>query len=416
MFKNLDKRKVLLIALLIIGLGVLGWLVYIAARPEPPPANVNNANVGPGPGFPPVNGNTNLGGINLPPPETNVNVSGVPTFPEISPVASGGPTATPTLTQGPALTPVGGAGGEAMYYDPSDGKFYEISPDGTRRALADASYPAAERVTWSPGRSQAILEFPDGANIIYDLKAKKQYTLPKEMTEFSFSPEGEKIAGKFMGENVADRWLVTVNPDGSALTGVEPMGENADKVDVEWSANNQVVALSRTGQPRGLFEQHVLLIGFQGENFKGLNIEGRGFVPRWSPDGNRLLYSVYNDTTNYRPTLYLVDGATDRVGGNKQSLGLQTWADKCTFIGGTAYCAVPQSLPDGAGYVRELANNIPDTIWKVDIATGAKTTVAQPVGDGGSGLTANNLTVSGDGRFLYFTDANGRLRSVQLKP
>lgn len=415
MFKNLDRRKVLLVALLVIGLAVLGYLVYLATRPGPEPPVNGNANVGPGPTFPPINGNINLGGVNLP-PFANTNVGGVPEFPQASPIAIGGPTATPVLSQGPVVDPVGTEGGGAVYYDPRDGKFYEVMPDGSRRQLGEAAYPAAEHVTWAPGQDKAILEFPDGANIVYDLKSNKQYTLPREMTEFSFSPEGAKIAGKFMGEQVADRWIVTVNPDGSALTGVEPMGENADKVDLEWAANNQVVALSRTGQTQGLFNQQVLLVGFQSENFKGLNIEGRGFEPRWTPDGQRLLYSVYNDSTNYKPTLYLVDAATDRVGANKQALGLQTWADKCTFSSGTAYCAVPTQLPDGVAFARELARGIPDNIWRVDLATGATTVVAQPVGEGGSGLTATNLTVSVDGRFLYFTDASGRLRSVQLKP
>lgn len=418
MLDYIDRRKVILVALLVIGLGVLGYLVYLAIRPEPqPPINVNNANPGPGTGFPPItNGNFSLGNINLPPFGNGNTNTPEPSFPVASPVASGGPTATPLLTQGPVVNPAGAEGGSAVFYDARDGKFYEVSADGTRRQLSDTAYPSAQHVTWSRGQDKAILEFPDGANIVYDIKSQKQYTLPREMTEFSFAPDGSKIAGKFMAEQPADRWVVTVNADGSALTGVEPMGENADKVNVEWAANNQVVALSRTGQDQGLFNQQVLLVGFQGENFKGLNIEGRGFDPRWTPDGQKLLYSVYSDTTNYKPTLYLVDAATDSVGANKQALGLQTWADKCSFTQGAAYCAVPQSLPDGAGFVPELARGVSDYIWKVDLATGATTIVAQPVGENGTGLSATNLTVSGDGRFLYFTDADGRLRSVQLRP
>lgn len=419
MFENLDKKKILLITLLVVGLGVLGWLVFIATGPTPQQPVNGNVVGGPGPSFPGTNGNVSFGNgaINLPPPtNANANVSQLPGGPAVSPVAAGGATGAPVLNSNPTLAPVAEAGGAAAFYDSRDGKFYRVSADGTRQTLSDVSYPGAQTVTWSPGQAKAVLEFPDGSNIVYDIKTNKQYTLPKEMTSFSFAPDGSKLAGKFMADNPADRWVVTVNSDSSGLTGIEPMGDNADKVTVEWAPNNQVVALATTGQPQGAFRQEVLLVGFHGENFKSLQIEGRGFQPKWTPDGQKLLYSVYSDQTNYRPMLYLVDAATDRVGNNKQALNLQTWADKCTFASGAAYCAAPTSIPDGAGFVPELAAGVPDNIWRVDLTSGASSLIAQPVDSTGAALTASNLTVSSDGRYLYFTDSQGRLRSVLLKP
>ncbi len=416
MFANLDRKKVLLVAGVALAVAVLVWLVLrLLAKPQPPQPPVNQ-NLNRPVNFPVgVNGNLNvspIGGTNLPLANGNVNVPGGPGG---SPVASGGPTATAAITSGPALAPTAGAAGSVRYYNPTDGKFYELL-GGTAHTLSDASYPEAQNITWSPQKSSAILEFPDGAKVLYDFDKHKQFTLPKEMTEFSFAPDGQKIAGKYLGTNPANNWITTVNPDGSGLTGVEPMGENADKVEVAWSPNNQVVALSRTGDPAGLFQQNVLLIGFHGENFRQLTVDGRGFDARWTPDGNRLLYSVYSDTTNYQPTLYLADASADRVGANKQALQLNTWVDKCTVEGGVAYCAVPTQLPQGAAFSRELAAGTPDYIYRIDLATGGTTLVAQPLGQNGAGLTASNLTVAGDGSMLYFTDSQGTLRSVKLKP
>jgi Tol biopolymer transport system component len=252
--------------------------------------------------------------------------------------------------------------------------------------------------------------------VLYNFDKQKQYTLPKAMTEFSFAPDGQKIAGKYLDTNPANNWITTVNPDGSGLTGIEPMGENADKVQVNWAPNNQVVAFSRTGDPAGLFQQNVLLIGFHGENFRQLTVDGRGFDAQWTPDGSRLLYSVYSDRTDYKPMLYLADGSSDSVGANKQAVALNTWADKCTLEGGVAYCAVPKTLPQGAGFSRELAAGTPDYVYRVNLSTGGTTLVAEPLGQNGAGLTVNNITVSADGSWLYFTDARGILRSVKLKP
>ena len=83
--------------------------------------------------------------------------------------------------------------------------------------------------------------------------------------------------------------------------------------------------------------------------------------------------------------------------------------------GTTAYCAVPESLPEGAGYVPEVADNTPDLIYKIDLTTGAKTLLARPTGDRNN-YTVEQLMVSSDGSVLYFVDKQtGRLYSIKLK-
>src|SRR3989339_101145 len=374
MFANLDKRKLLLIGGVILAIIVLIWLIFLAFRPPTEP--VPGVNEGPGgPGTLPSVGNLN---INTNEPEIS---TGQPLFPQAAAVADGGRTASPALTSGSTLQPFGSAGSSARYYDESTCEFYEIQPNGDRTVISQNRYCNVQNVTWSPDGKASVLEFPDGANIVYDFASGKQYTLPKEMTEFSFDPSGSQVAGKYL------------------------------------SANNQVVALSRTGEDSGVFSQEVLLIGFNDENFRSLQIEGRGFEPQWTSDGQILLYSVYSDQSNYLPTLYLVNANTDNVGTGKVQVGLNTWADKCTIAGGFAYCAVPQGLPEGAGFTRSLAQGLPDEIWQVDLATGGRALLAQPVGEQGQAIATSDLAVSADGRFLYFTDAaTGQLRSVQLKP
>lgn len=408
MFDNWDKRKILLITAVVVAVVILVWLIILAFKPEPTTT-------------PPVNQGTNLPGTLPEAGNLNINFgeepTGTITFPEVAVIADGGKTASPALTTGPALEPFTGVGSAAKYYDQSTCQFYEIQPNGEKVVVGQARYCNVQSVTWSPTGTSTVLEFPDGANVVYDFATDKQYTLPKEMTEFSFAPTGDQIAGKYLSEtNAADNWIVSVNANGSQLTPIEPMGENADKVDVAWSANNQVVALSRTGEASGLFSQQVLLIGHNGENFRSLQIEGRGFVPEWTPDGEKLLYSVYSDQTNYQPTLYLVNANTDNVGTNKVAVNLNTWADKCTFGSGVAYCAVPEGLPQGAGFTRSLANGLPDSIWQIDLTTGGTSLIAQPINGDGQGVATSSMTVSADGRFLYFTDAaTGQLRNVQLR-
>ncbi len=191
------------------------------------------------------------------------------------------------------------------------------------------------------------------------------------------------------------------------------LGENADKVQIAWSPNNQIIATSRTGEPQGFDRQEILLVGMHGENFKSLIVEGWGFDYKWSPQGDRMLYNVYNSASDYKPLLWIVDAQGDRIGSNRRSLGINTWAEKCAFAdNSTVYCAVPQTLERGYGMMPELADTIPDTFYKIDLSTGLKTPVAVPYGT----YTASQVTISADGQYLYFTDkATGRLNRIQLK-
>ena len=61
---------------------------------------------------------------------------------------------------------------------------------------------------------------------------------------------------------------------------------------------------------------------------------------------------------------------------------------------------------------RDLYANLPDSLYKVDLATGLSTLVAIP----DQQQTMTNLSVSKDGSLLYFTDLNsGKLNLIHLK-
>ncbi|NTU99470.1 hypothetical protein HGA64_05725, partial [Candidatus Falkowbacteria bacterium] len=109
------------------------------------------------------------------------------------PTAAGNITKTATLVQDSTLAPTLSSNGNGLqYYNQNDGKFYRVTPDGQAVALSDKVFHSVESVTWSPNKNKAVLEYPDGANIIYDFDKQKQITLPSHWKDFSFSPDGEK--------------------------------------------------------------------------------------------------------------------------------------------------------------------------------------------------------------------------------
>lgn len=414
---NLNYKKLTLILGFIIIVFILGYLIYALffkpAAPTPPPegeappvtGELPEAKLGPEaeiigpPGRLP--GAEEVPGI---PPE------GIPSLPDE--IAKGRITETTALNQVASLAPTLASNGSALlYYNREDDKFYRIDRNGRTTLLSDKKFFNVQNVTWAPDKNKAILEYPDGSNILYNFNTKKQATLPKHWEDFDFSTTGDQIVAKSLGLDPDNRWLVIANDDGSKAQLIEPLGKNADKVLSSWSPNNLSIALFE--ESIDFDRQKVYFIGKNKENFKSATIEGRGFQPKWTPDGERLLYSVYSSANNLKPSLWLVDAKGETIGANRKQLELQTWANKCNLANSiTLYCAVPKTLPEGAGLFPELAEQTTDNIYKVNLKTGAKTLIAIPDGD----YNIADIVVSQDEGNLYFTDkVTGRIYKIKLR-
>ena len=214
-----------------------------------------------------------------------------------------------------------------------------------------------------------------------------------------------------MNSNPDYRFVGVASADGSSIKYLEPLGDTPNDFKVDWSPSGQMVATFNkgvSGQTSRLF-----FVGQNDENFKAIDLQGYGVETKWVPDGQILLYSAHNGDTQHKPMLYIVDAVGANAGANHQSLGLNTWPDKCSFSGSnTLYCAVPKELPYGADYAPAVADQTPDYIYKVDLTTGGKTFIAEPDVD----YTIEQMVVSEDGSSLFFTDkATKAVHSIKLK-
>jgi len=289
------------------------------------------------------------------------------------------------------------------YYNPSDGKFYRRAADGTITKLSDQIFYNVQKVTWGNATNKAVLEYPDSNKIIYDFDNQKQVTIPKHWEEFSFSPTDDQIGAKSIGTAVENRWLVTVNSDGSHTSIVEPMGENSDKVSVNWSPSRQTLAFSQTADPiAGTQRREILLVGLNHENFRGLTTEGWGFEEKWSPSGKRLLYSVWSDRSDLKPELWITNAYGDNINTGRQDLKINTWSKDCAFANETVlYCAVPRDLIKGAGLMPEIAADSLYDMVKIDTNTGLQTNI--PLG---GDYNIDSIHYDNANNKIIFTDKN----------
>ena len=298
-------------------------------------------------------------------------------------------------------------------YDPLSGKFYRVNADGSVTDLSSQTFYGVDQVAWGNNSDKAVLSYPDGNNVLYDFQTQKQVTLPKHWDDFDFSPQDDAIAAKSLGINEDNRFLIISNPDGTNSQPIQELGNNADKVHVSWSPNDQIVAYSFTGNPLGFDRQQVLLLGKNQENFRGLDVEGRGFIPNWSPSGNNLLYSAYQSGSGYLPSLWVSGAVGDDIGTNRRELQLNTWADKCTWRNESEIiCGVPTSLGTGAGLQRSLFANTPDQLVRVNVDTGETVVYGSPsVND----VAIQQMVATPDGSAVIFTDTiSGQLIRFEL--
>jgi len=403
-------KRILFIVGFILSVFVIGFLLYIAffrSAPVIQPTEQEILDEQTKNGFP-----TSKDGTQRTIENESTAVTGLTQADEI---AKGGVTQTIELTTSAIFNPtLSGDGTRVQFYDEKEEKFYAINASGEIVSLSDKKFPSVEKATWDKTAEKAVLEFPDGSNIIYDFSTEKQVTLPKHWEGFDFSPVGDELAAKSIAIDPDNRWIVLSNADGTNVKSIQALGENADKVTVNWSPNDQVVGFSDTADGTGSLDRKIMIpLGKNQENFKGLTVEGLHFSSSWAPDGKQLLYSVSGSYSNYRPLLWTVEATSSSMGKNRKSLGLNTWVEKCTWSNQTtAYCAVPQNLPENAGLQPVVFENLPDSLYKIDLTTGTSSLVAIP----SERKSMKQLFVTKDESALYFTNVQtGKLEFLKLK-
>lgn len=406
------KRLFLIIGFVIVIL-ILGYLLYaVFFKPSAPETAPTNLATTTAPGGLPISPK-GPGQIITPAPSTGLPDRGEEGGGrQASEVANGGLTKTTEINNAESLgATLGANNSDVQFYNKSDGKFYRLDKNGSAAALSEKVFHAAQNIKWSPTKNEAIVEYPDGSNIIYNFSAKKQITLPKHWKDFDFSPNGNEIVTKSLGLDPNNRWLAVSNEDGSKVKAIEALGENESIVYPSWSPNNQTIAMYTKGVD--FDRQEVFFVGLNNENFKSLTVEGRGFQYKWQPSGNQLLYSVYSSKNNLKPMLWLDNARGESIGSARRSLNVETWANKCSFASDKdLYCAVPEKLEEGAGLFPELAQNTRDQLYKIDTQTGLKKLIAVPDGS----YNMSNLIISNGEEYLYFTDeTTKKIYKIKLK-
>ncbi|MDD5289943.1 MAG: hypothetical protein PHT40_01935 [Patescibacteria group bacterium] len=415
---QLNWKKILLIigfVLVCLGLVILMYFMFFKSTPAPQPGEVGYVPTGAElPGSELGTGGQELGsGGQLP---ENTPSVGENTFSGASAVANGGATSATAVNEQSILGMALDSGGNLVYYNRDDSRFYKISSDGASALLSKEKFLQLKDVVWSADTSAAIVTYPDDLKIYYNFATNKKVTLPKNVVEPIFSTDGSKISFKYETNNPDNNYVAVSRPDGTGAKLIEPLGSESNRVQATFSPNGNVVAFY--AKATGLDSSEIFFIGQAGENFRSLKVTGTNFKGLWSPSGQKILYQTATADNDFNPSLKITSGQTASLGGPSLSLDVSTWVDKCVFASeNEIYCAVPDDLPTGAGLYSEVIKNEIDSIYRLNLATGTKEKIADPVDENGQAIfKIGRLSVSADQATLFFWDENtGKMYKIRLK-
>ncbi|MBI1925878.1 PD40 domain-containing protein [Candidatus Poribacteria bacterium] len=184
-----------------------------------------------------------------------------------------------------------------------DGNYeiYVMNADGTH-PLRLTNHPALDMYpAWSPDGSQIAFDSSrSGDAEIYVMNTDG--TNPVQLTHSplsdsfpSWSPDGRKIAfASWRGEGSGDIYVMDADGKNPVQLTDDPDTEDAPA----WSPDGRFIAFRHLG--RGIF-----VINPNGRNLRNL-AAGPRWMPRWSPDGTRLVFVENND-------IYVMDADGQRV-------------------------------------------------------------------------------------------------------
>ena len=196
---------------------------------------------------------------------------------------------------------------------------FTVRPDGTRLRQVTHGRPAGEHgLSWSPnGRGLLYtLGRPDGTDRIVKSLADGSDAAVVSPTctgaclsdeDPTYSPDGKNIVfarafGPVVNENPAHVAIFAVNADGSHQTQLTQNSAATQDGQPQWSPDGAKIAFVRTNttaKPR--HKGAIEIMNADGSNIRRITpFAIDATVPRWSPNGKRLLFSTYEHPVQFK--------------------------------------------------------------------------------------------------------------------
>lgn len=309
-------------------------------------------------------------------------------------------------------------GNRVIYYDKETGYVFQISFDGKIwERISDTSIDGLKSVSWAPSRDKAIIERSAGQSqgkeviekYVYDYNTGKKHDLSNKIGRIVFSPNGKKILyhywdpGKLSNVSIANydgsNWEMLFESEMTGLRLSWPKQDTVSFISSEVSFAGADLYFMKLERPYSLTEM----------------IKNKfGLLVNWSPTGNKLFYSSQTAKDSEMRSLYLRDFEK----GTETGLAFKTLPQNCVWTKDETalYCAEEtknfvQIIPKDYQKQLSLAG---DSFWKIDLTVREFQEIYIPK-QGEQIYDATEMIVSDSQDYLFFINKlDGKLYGIDL--
>ena len=376
-----NKRKILIVLLIILAIALAGFAVYYVYFRKAPGGTTTET---PGTGKPP----SQTGVIAI--DDKLIKISSVP-----------------------AVSPTASADGKKIIYIGKKSNLYETDFDGGNQKETNlVVLQNLIKVLWAPARDEfaAVYANADGRKIFYNnTKTKMLAPYDAGIKSLAFSKSENKIAYYLSNDLQNTNAVFTADADGANSKAI--FNTRVKDIRVEWVSANQV-AISTA--PSGLVPNVLWILNIDTQKLLPVMSQVYGFTMKWSLSGERFLFSQ-TDAKGANLTL----SSSNQNGTEVKNLGLATLPEKCAFSPkdeNIVFCSAPVSAPDIVwpdDYYKQLYS-ASEQIWSINLSTGKKDMIYDF--DETLATDASDLIVSPDAnRLVFLNKKDGAIYSFKLK-
>lgn len=301
-----------------------------------------------------------------------------------------------------------------VFYSRIDGTIWQSNFDGSNLIqISSTKLDNLIDVIWAPDRGKTINVFEDNLGNItkyfYDFSTNKALPLNKYIQDIAWSPESNKTAYQYYNKFTNDNNISTANPDGSGFSNIF-ITRMKDLI-IEWPKGSELFLRER---PSGLVTSSLYSLNTLSGGFIKVIPEVYGFSLKWSPDGQKILYSKTNSNGG-NITIF----TANRSGSNQKSVQVSTLAEKCIWSQDPRiiYCAIPKNIKDARLLPDDFYKGTfaaDDEFWKINIETNEKIKILED-NKINEIYDAVNLFLSPEEDYLFFINkVNGLLYSIRI--
>lgn len=229
-----------------------------------------------------------------------------------------------------------------IFYLADDGStFYKakfnVNSDGNietvyNRAISNPPLSGIQSVIWSPKKDAAILKKGTSAYFFdfqkYNFVSQEEKKYSDNVGDIAWSPDDSKIAYYYAPPN-GEKSLIFADKTNSEVTRVANLAEmNINNPYLAWSPNSEwLIVIPRNAS----YETNkIYLFNAYTRSFKTISDTGNNLEAKFSPDGSKIIYSIYSKdpASPVRAVLSIMDSD----GNNKRSLDLRADLKKVIWL------------------------------------------------------------------------------------